>query len=250
MDKKRFFEFAFGCSCDTLYDRAIITPVLSVDKFTEGAEAKSVFRGRLYSGVNAVKNGVGFTVIKSGIGDRLLGDAVLLLAVSPVKELVFAGSCGGFNDVKVGDILICENAFDGEGFSKYFDEGFNMSELFSSGKAISADTGYASRLKEFIAVNSSKSYASGNIFTIGSFMAEESDFVKNIEEKGFSGIELELSAVYSAARAAGLKAAALTVVSDLPLVRPLWDLTKEERVKYNNGVSEMVRLLSEFMVSG
>lgn len=250
MDKKRFFEFAFGCSCGALYDRAIITPVLSPEKFTGGFEIRSAFRGRLYTGVNAVKNGAGFTVIKSGIGDRLLGDAVLLLAVSPVKELVFAGSCGGFNGTRVGDMLLCENAFDGEGFSRYYGEEFDASKLFGSGKEISADTGYLSRLKEFIAGNSSRRCESGSIFTIGSFMAEESDFVKNIEDRGFSGVELELSAVYSASRAAGLKAAALTVVSDLPLARPLWDLTKEERTEYNNGVDEMIRLLSEFMVSG
>ncbi|MGB2651388.1 MAG: hypothetical protein WBD00_04200 [Candidatus Omnitrophota bacterium] len=250
MDKEKFFEFAFGCSSETLSCRTIITPVIPPDKFTEGSEVKSTFRGRLYSGLKAVKEGAEFTVIRSGIGDRLLGDAVLLLSIAPVKEIVFAGTCGGFGGTKVGDILLCENAFDGEGFSRYHREGFDVSAFFDSGEMISADTEYTAQLKDFVSGKATKLCRSGNIFTIGSFMAEESEFVKNIEDRGFAGVEMELSAVYSAARSTGLKATALTVVSDLPLERPLWDLTKEEKSEYNNGVKEMACLLSDFMVAG
>ncbi|MBD3426736.1 MAG: hypothetical protein GF409_05855 [Candidatus Omnitrophica bacterium] len=248
MDKERFFEFAFGCTGGGMTESVIITPFLSPDKFTRGGDVVGSFRGRLYSGVRAKKAGVEYTVIRSGMGNRLLGDAVLLLEASPVETVLFAGTCGGFGDAGIGDIVLCDKAFDGEGFSQYYRKGRAREDILASGQYVQADPGVYQRLKKHLTGHTPGKLILGDIFTIGSVVAEESRFVKNIERKGFSGIEMELSAVYTASNAAGIKAAALAVVSDLPLERPLWGLTAEQKRQCAKSMDQMAELLSDFIL--
>jgi purine-nucleoside phosphorylase len=250
MNREKLFEYCFGCRPGNFPETMIITPFLPVENFTEHCESGRSFKGRLYSGQIAIKNGQEFAVVHCGMGSAFAGDAILLLDITPVQKIFFTGSCGGLKNCRIGDLIICESAFDGEGFTRYHTGGFDIKTIFNSGAFIPAGAGYIEKLRGFLPgqVREGIFLRTGDIFTIGSLMAEKQENVLGIAEKGFKGIDMELSAVYHAARATNREAAALLFVSDLPLEKPLWEeRTTQERNGYNTGMKEMIRLSVEFV---
>lgn len=249
MERRRFFEHCFGLSPSLLPETVIITPVFPIKRFAESCQEVKTFRGRIYRGIKAVKNGKEFAVIYSGIGSALAGDAVLALENASVGRIIFAGLCGGLSSCGIGDIIVGEGAFNGEGFTRYHGERFNMAEIFANGEVVGANSGYTAVLKEFFNrhLDDKNILKSGNLFTIGSLIAEERKNVIDIEKKGYIGIEMELSSVYSAANKTRQKASAVMLVSDLPLKKPIGEsLSAEERKRYNSGFDKIISLLTEF----
>jgi purine-nucleoside phosphorylase len=253
MDIEKLFKYCFGCSPEVFPGTVIITPVLPIKKFKEHCEEITSFSGRLYSGMTASKNGSEFAVVRCGLGDSCAGDAVLLMDVTPARRIILAGACGGLKGCSIGDLIVCENAFNGEGFTRYHTRVSDMDEIFNVGELIPAAPAYTKNLKRFLSERASDKTAlkAGDIFTIGSIMAERQKNLVTIEENGFRGIDLELSAVYHAARRIDREATGLMFVSDLPLERPLWrELTRAEKNSYNNGIRGLIRLSVEFAVLG
>jgi purine-nucleoside phosphorylase len=252
MNKEKLFKFCFGCAPSAFTETAVVTPVFPLTLFKKFGEVVKEFKGRVYSGVILSKDGKNITVIYCGVGDRLMGDAILLLKKTPVKKIFFLGSCGGLKNSSIGDVVLCEKAFNGEGFSKYWAENFKMNAVFDSGELIPADSRYVQRIKKFISkkIENKAIIKEGKIFTIGSLLAEERGNLIALEEKGFIGIDLELSAVYSAARIINRKAMGLLVVSDLPLKKPLGEsLTYQEKESYRESLNQAARFLVEYSLT-
>ena len=119
----------------------------------------------------------------------------------------------------------------------------------ATGETIEADHEYTESLFEFL---EERLYAGGglhrgSVFTIGSIMAEHERNLVRIQEEGFLGIDMELSAVYRSAAVAGIAAAGLLVVSDRPLAKGLGeDIDNTERQALDAGIGELVRLSVEF----
>jgi len=245
MNGTELFNFCFGCLPSEISGTVIITPFLPLGKFKEYLKPDGDFSGRLYSGFTSGE----VTVIRSGIGDRLLGDAVLLLREAKAKKILFVGTCGGLNDCAIGDILVVTAAFNGEGFSKYHTPGFSIANEIASGELIKGDPGYAKDLSGFLAdrMDPTKELRSGAVFTIGSLMAEHERNLVHLAKAGFLGVEMELSAVYRAAAVGGIPAAGLVAVSDLPLTKgPGENITSREKNALNETIESIVRFSSGF----
>ncbi|MCK5451253.1 MAG: hypothetical protein KAI70_05770 [Candidatus Omnitrophica bacterium] len=246
----KIFEYCFGCSPDVFPDVVVITPFVPVKSFEKHCNVLTRFKGRLYSGVIAEIEDTQFAVLCCGLGDRLIGDAILYLRRTAVRSIIFTGSCGGLSAANVGDLLLCSSAFNGEGFTKYYDRDHAVKDILKTGKLILADKGYTDKFEKFIQNNILENIMvkRGKVFTIGSIAAETEENVKVITEHGFEGIEMELSAVYSAARFSGIKATGIIYVSDLPGKKGIEDVfTSEEKEKYAKGKDEMIRLSVEFL---
>jgi purine-nucleoside phosphorylase len=248
MNREKFFKFCYGCSPSDFSKTAIVTPFLPIDRFEGHGEIVKNFKGQLYSGSVILKNDERVTVIRCRMGDRLTGDAILLLKETAVQKIIFAGSCGGLRDSQIGDTILCESAFDGEGFSRYCAEDFTIDRVLNSGRFVSADSGYVEALRDFFSGREKENLPkAGDIFTIGSLVSEKKETLLKIEEKGFIGIDLELSAVYSAAQAIGRKAVGLLFVSDLPLKKPLGEeLTSQEKTHLKEGIEKVICYSAEF----
>jgi purine-nucleoside phosphorylase len=248
MNKDRLFRYYFGCDPAEIKGTLILTPVIPLKKFADNSEVKKSFKGQLYSGIVISGKDEEFTVIHCGIGDRLTGDAVLLLERTSSREIIFTGTCGGFHSCGIGDIILSEKAFNGEGFTRYY-SGKDIQEILSSGEDIPAHPEYMSELKNVLVpgVAGGRNVIEGNIFTVGSLLAETPELLKAIEEKGYAGIEMELSAVYSAARAIGAKAVGLLTVSDTPKSKPLGEaLTGSEKDAKISGINCMIESAKRF----
>ena len=188
-------------------------------------------------------------MIKCGVGSLPAGDATLLLDVTPAEKIIFLGTCGGFGGCKIGDLIVCESVFNGEGFSRYYKHGFKIDDIFKTEDFVSADPDHTESYRDFMLgkIKDSSVLKVGDIFTVGSLMAEKPEALKNITVKGFKGIDMELSAVYRAAEELDIKATGMLIVSDLPLDKPVWgDMTQGEKDRYNTSMRELVRYTAEF----
>lgn len=249
MDKEKLFKYSFGIHPKDLPSAAIITPFIPLKRFTAYCTKEASFSGRLFSGIIASKEEGKAAIITSGVGASITQDAIMLLGASPVKRLIFTGSCGGVNTSRIGDLIMCESAFNGEGFTRYHEGPYNIKEAFERGGSIDSDAEYTKEAKKFLTKNAqeTKCIKSGNIFTIGALTAESKENLLLIEEKGFSGVDMELSIAYSAAKSAGIKAAGLLIVSDQPLKKPIWEeKSPEEKNRYKRNFEDMVKLSAEF----
>ncbi|MBF0494783.1 MAG: hypothetical protein HQL28_06630, partial [Candidatus Omnitrophica bacterium] len=195
-------------------------------------------------------DGRNFTFVHSGIGDRLLGDAVLLMNGGPVRDVIFAGTSGGLKNCVIGDIVAAESAFDGEGFSRYSAKDFSLSNLLQNGRTIPGNTDltyHLCALKNMVSGNT-PAVKKGDVFTIGSLLAETEENLVVLENSGFIGIEMELSAVYSAAAALGIRASGLLAVSDLPVKRPIWEaLGTEDKRCLSLSIETIVETIMRFV---
>lgn len=249
MDSEKRFKYFFGCSSEGFPKTVIISPFIPASRFKEHCDSSEPFKGMLYSGIKAVKNGKELAVVRCGVGERLMGDAVMLLELARAGKLIFAGSCGGLKGCEIGDIIVCRNAFNGEGFTRYHKKAFDMKSLWGEEETIPADPVYTGHLQDFLTsrIENGGTVKAGDVFTIGSLTGENRDTLSDIEANGYLGVELELSAVFQAAKATGCDAAGMVFVSDLPLKKPAWEgLTTQDKENYNIGVREMIRLSVEF----
>jgi len=249
MNKEKFFEFCFSLTPKILPETIIITPFIPLKAFAEHCTVTKSFKGRLYSGIIAKNKSIEFAVIFSGMGNCLAGDGILLMEESPARQIIFAGACGGLGKTKIGDFILCEAAFNGEGFSMYHGDSFSMEKIFNTGKFTRANNEYTKSLERFLSnkLKDGSILKKGNIFTIGSFLAETPENLLKIEQKNFIAIELELSSVYHAANLIGREITGLTIVSDLPKNKPLWEKQNiTDRKKYTKNRNDLIKLLIDF----
>ncbi len=231
------FKNFFGIDRERINSKIIISPYIPAKSFNSFIEKKEEFCGILFSGFNTKD----FTYIKSGIGSNLTGDCVLCLKYSPAKSAVFIGSIGGMNGLALGDIVMPKRAYNGEGFSKYHKDNAEPVEIHSD-KFVDIDTVY---LKKTIqtADKLNINYKVEDIFTIGSIFGEEDSFLKFLEKESFFGVDLELSAFFSASKKIGINYTAITYVSDLPLSKPLHKMVSHKNnVRSKNPLKTSIEL--------
>ena len=240
------FKVLFGCEQDDIGETVIITPFLPPSKFISGSHEKTVFKGRLYSGVNVDSGGGCYTIIKCPMAASLAGDCVLFLGRTKAKHIIYAGSCGGLRTARIGDIIVCEKAFSGGGFSDYYPPGKGIEKILESNDLFQASSGFVEDLWK-MAMNFSpgaEMFKKGSIFTIASLAAETRDVLEKIGNREFDGIDMELAAVYHAAEVLGIKAAGILFVGDRPIERPFWEKPSPEGKEKLKTAIEMVIKLS------
>ncbi|HAH08438.1 MAG TPA: hypothetical protein DCM05_18245 [Elusimicrobia bacterium] len=126
----------------------------------------------------------------------LAGDCVLHLKDTPCRRLILFNCCGGIG-LPIGASLLVRKAYDFEGFSA-------MLEGRSGAVSCEGDAGLAQRFAGL---------REGVCATVGSLALEEAH-LSRFRELGVDCLDMECSAVFSAARAAGIRAAALFYVSN------------------------------------
>ncbi|MDD4956925.1 MAG: hypothetical protein PHH49_02245 [Candidatus Omnitrophica bacterium] len=247
MDKEKLFRFFFGTGTDVFPEKVVISPVIPLRRFAANCGVASEFTGRFFSGfVSRGTNGKAIAVIRTGIGSAMTGDAVRLLGECGVRELVFAGFCGSLGDLHVGDILLCDEAYDGEGFTRYHTGALAVDE----GTIVRGSAEYVALAERYIKENCGKAMhiGKGRVYTIGSILAETPELLTGLAGSGFAGIDMEVSAVYAAAAFTGMKAIGLLVVSDAPPERPFWqEKDVNDHKRFSEGIEEAVKLSVGFV---
>ena len=246
--KETMVKIHFGCKTEDIASTVILTPIWSLEGFKNRADAVLIEFAGWYKGATLVFNNKRVTVISSGIGAPMSGDCALALCYTDCENVIFSGSAGAINQrYNIGDMLAVSEAVIGEGFSRYHREDIRK-DCF--GEIVTGDKEAAQILMDAIKKNESKygiNCHEGRIFSIDSIIGERKDTFDYMKEKGCDAVEMEVSAVFTACRCAGKKAAALILISDLPLKsRNLFEgITEIDIKKYNEIKCDLPGILLE-----
>lgn len=246
--KETMVRTHFGCEIEDITKTVILTPIWGLESFKAAADGVIKEFAGWYKGMTVVYKEQRITVISSGIGAPMSGDCALALQYTDCKNVIFSGSAGAINPLyNIGDLLAVKQAVIGEGFSRYH-WGDIAKDCF--GELIEGDSTLAARVMEVIkkhALRFGTSCHEGRIFSTDSILGETKETFEYIQRKGCDAVEMEVSAVLTACRKAGKRAAALIIISDLPLkYRSLFEgITEEDVERYNNIKRELSGIILE-----
>jgi purine-nucleoside phosphorylase len=178
------------------------------------------------------------------MGAGIAGDCVLALKDTTASDLVFIGSAGGLNGVGIGDIVAVGKACNAESFSTYYDSAKSFTRLVRDAHRVESSRSLTGKTVEKLTEHArgGEIVKRGDVFTTGSLFCETETNIRELERAGFSAIEMELSAVMTAARVIRIKSAAALFISDEPLLKPLWrEMEKEEKNKYDHSIDVIIK---------
>lgn len=250
--KETMLKTHFGCKIEDIASTVILTPIWNLEDFKSKADKVLTEFAGWYKGTTLEFKNKRITVIRSGIGAPMSGDCALALSYTDCENVIFSGSAGAINQrCNIGDLLAVSEAVIGEGFSRYHGEDISK-DCF--GELVSGDKRMAQRLMETILKDEFKygiNCYEGRIFSIDSILGERKDTFDYMQEKGCDAVEMEVSAVFTACRRGGKKAAAMILISDLPLqYRNLFEGISEIDIKrYNKIKCDLIEILLEAAIS-
>ncbi|MFH0886862.1 MAG: hypothetical protein V1843_01715 [bacterium] len=203
----------------TIREKVIISPILYPKVIGDKGERTPLNY--------TIGNADDFTYIKCGIGPNHIGDLTLMLGKTACKQSYLVGTVGAVSEkLNIGDVFIADSATDGEGFSAWL-KGININQAYEPSKASSTS------LKKLFPNSSS-----GKILTIGSLLAHNKENIT-----GFDAVDMESSAFFSAAKQAGIEAAGIYIVSDLPLKQPLFQTTADQQAMIKIKLNEILKAI-------
>ena len=161
--------------------------------------------GNVWHGLTGSFQGELITIVATGIGPSLVGDAVYALH-RPDSVCLYSGTCGGLDpNLEIGDYFVADRAVCGEGYT-----------LALGHKPLSTVSGDQETLNSLKLCLSEDHIHSGTSFTTSSVVREsDPDFWHRVGPE-CRVIEMGAAAFYAAARASGKRATAYFWVTDLP----------------------------------
>ncbi len=243
MANSELFKYSFGCAPEMFPETVILSPVFSTKRMNVFLRGAVSFKGHIYSCSVGESRGRKVAVIFTGMGSSFAGDAVIMMKRTSVENIIFTGVCGGMNDCAVGDILIPERAFNGEGFSRYYRGGSDICTVLEEDVSIPADKAYTAKIRSFFGkkTRGGTKILLGDVFTIGSLTVQSGKDIEKVAKAGFRGVDMELSAVFNASRAIGRRSAGALIVSDLPLEKAFWKgLAPDQKKIYQKRIDEVL----------
>lgn len=204
------FEALFGIKSSQVKKDCILLPLFEKGILSE-FKIKNLSRGRLY----AVGNNNDFTLIHSGMGVCMAGDAVLHLKETPCQNIILFGSCGLVHKkdgLSIGSLVSPLKCYSEESFTDLLLERKQELKVFYPQKKL---------FENFLKFGKSSGIKGVICSTISSLKLQE-EMADLFIERGIDVLDMECSAFFSAAGYTGLNAIALFYVSDIIKERPFY----------------------------
>jgi len=229
------FETLFGVKKSQIKDTCIIMPFLKKDILKDFG-IKAFSKGKLYS----IGNSELFTLIQTGMGPALTGDAVLHLNDTSCKNIILFGSCGlieSTKDLKLGSLITPLKCLSIESFTEM---------LSGCGKNWSVSYPDKNMLESFLKTNN-QYVKKADCASVGSLKLEEEN-IDLFKTKGIQIVDMECSAVFAASKHINCRAMAILYVSDILIEKPFYmKLNKKEELMINSSIKNAVRILCDFI---
>ena len=201
-----------------------------------GFGINGISKGRLYdSGSTRI-----FTVIRTGLGTALLGDAALYLAHTPCENIILFGSCGSVDEryLKIGAIAAPFECHSLESFSGMLLRDRKEWKIFHPDKDL---------FEGFLEANEGRGIQKVSCATLGSLKLEQ-DYIAIFKERDIRIVDMECSALFSASIHINKKAMALFYVTDIINKKPFYtNLTAEEKIVLSSSIKSSTHILCEFI---
>jgi len=230
------FQTLFGIKESQVKNTCLLLPLLGKD-ILNWLGVTEFSRGRLYGSGNTQF----FTVIHTGLGPALLGDAVLYLGRTQCQNIILLGSCGLVTqerDLTIGSLVAPFMSYSLESFSDMLLKDKKDWKIFHSDKSL---------LENFLKVN--KRYAIKKLCcaTTGSLKLEE-DYIDLFKEKQIQIVDMECAALFSASKYIGKHAMSLFYVTDIINKKPFYmNLNPEEKLALSSSIKSAAHILCEFI---
>jgi uridine phosphorylase len=157
-------------------------------------------------------------------------EPVHIFGLLGTPAVVQIGSCGGLQQsLRTGDIVLSEKATIGEGASQYY-----------GGRGVApANLGKVTRAAAMLAARGIYAHR-GPTITTDALLAQPDALVRSWAKSGHLGVDMQTSAVFSAALSFGMRAASLLYVWD-ELPRRSWtDPFTAEEEQAHEDASELI----------
>lgn len=179
--------------------------------------------GNVWQGITGSFRGQPVSVISTGIGPSLVGDAVYAID-RPDAICLYSGTCGGLGEgLQIGDYFVAADAVCGDGYSFHLGHA-SLSTVSANPDLVNSLTDLLVPLVERVSI--------GTSFTTSSVVREADRDFWNIVDPRCQAIEMGAAALYAAARASGKRAAAYFWVTDLPRTgKSFFDPTTPEELR-------------------
>lgn len=162
------------------------------------------------------KDGARLSFIRTGVGACNMANAVLALAGTVCRRILFVGSVGSLTpEVGIGDLIVPEVSVCGCGADAYLTEG-SFLKASPLGQAYAADAESVQRLRRLAKRLSKGVVGAQRVFSIDTLLGEY-PHLPEIQSLGCQAIEMETATLFHAAQITGRQAAALLYVSDCTL---------------------------------
>lgn len=229
------FEALFGVKKKAIKKNCILAPLLRRE-ILEELKIKEISKGRLYSAANS-KN---FTLIHTRVGAGFAGDAVLHLKDTDCRNIVLFGSCGlvGKKDgLDIARLVTPARCYANESFSGLLLKQNINARAFYPHKDF---------LDDFLKNAPEGNLKKSSCATLASLKLEEG-LKSKLSQKGVDIVEMECSAVFSAAGYAGLRAIALFYIADIIGQVPFYaKLKPRHSLALSSAIRRASRLLCDF----
>jgi uridine phosphorylase len=208
MNKSRriIHEYHFGCPSPIADKILFIKRDTRLDEYKRHLSDIVEF-GKVWHGLTGTLAGTKVTIIVTGIGPSLVGDAVYALD-KPGALCLYSGTCGGIDvDIQIGNYVLARQAVCADGYSFLY--GYAPFTLLEA----NSETLDALRSSLSACVRAPKE---GTVITTSSVVRENDlDFWDLIGPSG-QAIEMGCASFYAAALHSQKRAAAYFWVTDLP----------------------------------
>lgn len=210
-------RLAFRCDPSRIHRDVLVTPIWSHETFLTVADLDEIVTPETVYSLRY--SGTPVTLIRSGVGAPLTGDAILALACTPCARVVFVGSVGGLlPEMAIGDLIVASESVSGNGFSSYLPKGpLGPVSFLSTAMADPGLTNSIELLGMPLCRDHGASLTKGKVFSTDSIVAQFHHLEEIVHGHGCLGIEMETAAVFRAAALIGIPAAALLQISDVTL---------------------------------
>jgi len=230
------FPALFGIKPSQIQENCILLPLL-LPGILKKLKIKKLYRGKLFAAASTPK----LSIVVSGLGPALTGDAVLYLKDSPCRNIILFGSCGLVKEkpgLSIGSLVTPAKSHSYESFSQFLLEKNQKPKASYPEKKLFRHLlvcGKDHRLKEVTCA------------TVSSLKLEEKmrrDFISAKVDV----VDMESSAFFSACGFSALKGAAVFYVSDIIKVKPFYrHLDSLSRIKLAQAIEKAVDLLSALL---
>jgi len=226
------FKELFGVESSTIQKTCVVVPFLMAG-LLKNLGIEKLQKGMLYSTAHTDS----FSFIKTGISATLVGDAVLHLEDTCCQEIVYIGSCGlvqKTDQLNIGALVSPDKCFSFESFTD---------TLLQHTDKITTHYPDKPLLQTFLNNNLCINIQTVCGMSVGSLKCEE--YYKNyFIEKDIQVIDMECSAVFSAAHRIKKKAVALLYVTDIIGEKPFYKLLEHtDRNKISCTVQAVCELI-------
>lgn len=218
-NKEHICQSNLRCKPYEIQEKVIIAPTWEVNLFTSYSKSiKHISGSRKFdnyiSEIDTLGKKITFITASPGASDIL--DTILALGCAPCKEILFIGSVGALDEsMNIGDIVIPKYSVCGVGANRYLTID-TISNNDTYGKKYYPDKDFFNKVwestnkivkNEDIKVHIGKTFSTDTIFAQ---FAHLDEFIN----MGLNTIEMETSTLFHASNVAGIKSAAIFVVSD------------------------------------